>query len=131
MAIGRAGAELPDLAIGVAQPERRLAGVDHEVEDALDDLRDADTPAPSPTDERGRSAQRFAVDVVVRRGTTTRRTTATGRDIYAVSAPIVVEGSQRHWPDAPAVGEFLGTASGPATPASSSDAAPAASAPRC
>ncbi|TQM85283.1 short subunit dehydrogenase-like uncharacterized protein [Saccharothrix saharensis] len=62
---------------------------------SLDDLRDADTPAPTPTDERGRSAQRFVVDVVVRRGTTTLRTTATGRDIYAVSAPIVVEGAVR------------------------------------
>ncbi|MFJ6674751.1 saccharopine dehydrogenase family protein [Actinosynnema sp. NPDC091369] len=62
---------------------------------SLDDLRDTATPAPTPTDERGRSAQRFVVDVVVRWGTTTRRTAVTGRDIYAVSAPIVVEGAVR------------------------------------
>ncbi|MGV1007631.1 MAG: hypothetical protein ACOYBY_03365 [Dermatophilaceae bacterium] len=35
------------------------------------------------------------VDVIVRRGSTTRRITATGRDIYAVTAPIVVEGAVR------------------------------------
>jgi short subunit dehydrogenase-like uncharacterized protein len=62
---------------------------------SLEELRDADTPPPRATDERGRSAQQFVVDVVVRRGTDTRRTTATGRDIYAVSAPIVVEGAVR------------------------------------
>lgn len=62
---------------------------------SLEDLRDADTPAPASTDEHGRSAQRFVVDVVVRRGTDTWRTSATGRDIYAVSAPIIVEGAVR------------------------------------
>lgn len=62
---------------------------------ALDDLRDAATPAPASTDEHGRSAQRFVVDVVVRHGGDARRMTATGRDIYAVSAPIVVEGVVR------------------------------------
>ena len=61
----------------------------------LDDLRDATTPAPPAADERGRSAQQFVVDVVVRRGSDTRRVTCTGRDIYAVSAPIVVEGAVR------------------------------------
>jgi short subunit dehydrogenase-like uncharacterized protein len=61
----------------------------------LADLRDAATPAPASTDERGRSAQRFVVDVVVRRGTDTVRTSASGRDIYAVTAPIVVEGAVR------------------------------------
>ena len=61
----------------------------------LDDLHDTDTPPPTATDERGRSAQRFVVDVVVRRGDETRRRTASGRDIYAVTAPIVVEGAVR------------------------------------
>src|SRR3712207_1996515 len=61
----------------------------------LHDLRDAATPAPPSTDELGRSAQRFVVDVVVRDGTDIRRTGATGRDIYAVTAPIVVEGAVR------------------------------------
>jgi hypothetical protein len=33
----------------------------------------------------------FVVDVVVRRGREERRISATGRDIYAVTAPLVVE----------------------------------------
>ena len=61
----------------------------------LDDLRDSATPPPSAADERGRSTQRFVVDVVVRRGSDTRRISAAGRDIYAVTAPIVVEGAVR------------------------------------
>ncbi len=61
----------------------------------LDDLHDARTPPPTAADQRGRSAQQFVVDVVVRRGSDTRRITATGRDIYAVTAPIVVEGVVR------------------------------------
>lgn len=62
---------------------------------SLDDLRNAATPPPSATDEHGRSAQQFVVDVLVRSGTDTRRITATGQDIYAVSAPIIVEGAMR------------------------------------
>ncbi|MEU1397069.1 saccharopine dehydrogenase, partial [Micromonospora zamorensis] len=46
-------------------------------------------------DESGRSAQTFTVDVVVRRGDTRRRVVATGRDIYAVSAPLAVEAVRR------------------------------------
>lgn len=61
----------------------------------LADLRDGDTPPPTATDERGRSAQRFVVDVVVRRGGETRRRTVSGRDIYAITAPIVAEGAVR------------------------------------
>ncbi|RYP88885.1 saccharopine dehydrogenase [Nocardioides guangzhouensis] len=62
---------------------------------ALDDLRDTATPAPSAVDEHGRSAQRFVVDVVVRRGPDARRLSVAGRDIYAVTAPIVAEGVVR------------------------------------
>ncbi|MFC7494938.1 MULTISPECIES: saccharopine dehydrogenase family protein [unclassified Nocardioides] len=62
---------------------------------ALEELRNAATPAPSATDEAGRSEQQFVVDVVVRRGADVRRLRATGRDIYAVSAPIIVEGAAR------------------------------------
>lgn len=46
---------------------------------------------PQPTDESGRSAQQFLVEVVIRSGDTQRRAIAAGRDIYAVSAPIAVE----------------------------------------
>ena len=61
----------------------------------LDDLHDAETPPPTAADEGGRSAQQFVVDVVVRRRSDTRRISASGRDIYAVTAPIVVEGAVR------------------------------------
>ncbi|MHA6624813.1 saccharopine dehydrogenase family protein [Pseudonocardia sichuanensis] len=61
----------------------------------LHDLRDPATPGPEAVDGTGRSAQRFVVEVVARRGTGERRITAAGRDIYAVSAPIVVEATVR------------------------------------
>ena len=61
----------------------------------LEDLRDSATPPPTATDETGRSMQEFVVDVVVRRGSDTRRISCSGRDIYAVTAPIVVEGAVR------------------------------------
>ncbi|GAB3372846.1 saccharopine dehydrogenase family protein [Amycolatopsis echigonensis] len=61
----------------------------------LEDLRDPDTPAPQAHDEHGRSAQRFAVEVAVGSGSQTRRGTATGRDIYATTAPLLVEAAVR------------------------------------
>lgn len=61
----------------------------------LDDLHNEGTPPPSAADERGRSTQQFVVDVIVRRGSSTRRISSAGRDIYAVTAPIVVEGAVR------------------------------------
>ncbi|MGC0272179.1 saccharopine dehydrogenase family protein [Pseudactinotalea sp. Z1739] len=62
---------------------------------ALADVRDQDTPGPVPVEESGRSAQQFVVDVVARRGATQRRICATGRDIYAVTAPLVAEAIER------------------------------------
>ncbi|SBT43387.1 saccharopine dehydrogenase family protein [Micromonospora auratinigra] len=53
------------------------------------------TPAPTAVDGSGRSAQTFTVDVVVRSGDTWRRRTASGRDIYAISAPLAVEAVHR------------------------------------
>ncbi|MEV0991471.1 saccharopine dehydrogenase NADP-binding domain-containing protein [Streptomyces sp. NPDC049949] len=58
---------------------------------AVKDVLAPDTAAPQPVDERGRSAQTFLVDVTVRTGTTRRRAVARGQDIYAVTAPLVVE----------------------------------------
>ncbi|MEV5611379.1 saccharopine dehydrogenase NADP-binding domain-containing protein [Streptomyces sp. NPDC052225] len=55
-------------------------------------------PAAGPrtaVDEHGRSAQTFLVDVVVRSGGAERRAVATGRDIYAVTAPLAVEAVDR------------------------------------
>ena len=62
---------------------------------ALEDIRNPATPAPRAIDETGRSAQQFTVDVVVRRGEQERRISAAGRDIYAVTAPLVVEAARR------------------------------------
>ncbi|HEY0934551.1 MAG TPA: saccharopine dehydrogenase NADP-binding domain-containing protein [Trebonia sp.] len=62
---------------------------------ALEDIRNPETPAPRAVDEAGRSAQRFVVDVVVGRGGQRRRISAAGRDIYAVTAPLVGEAARR------------------------------------
>jgi len=59
------------------------------------DLRNPDTPVPTAADQSGRSSQIFLMDVIVRKGRVARRIVARGRDIYAVSAPIVVEATQR------------------------------------
>jgi short subunit dehydrogenase-like uncharacterized protein len=61
----------------------------------LADLRDPKTPPPVAADESGRSSQVFVMDVIARRGRHERRVTARGRDIYAVTAPIVVEAAER------------------------------------
>ncbi|GII28619.1 saccharopine dehydrogenase family protein [Planotetraspora mira] len=61
----------------------------------LKDLGDPETKGPQATDASGRSAQVFLVEVVVRRGEEERRASARGRDIYAVTAPIVVEATER------------------------------------
>ncbi|MFH8800795.1 saccharopine dehydrogenase family protein [Streptomyces sp. NPDC017936] len=63
--------------------------------EAAGDLSDPDTPAPAAADEHGRSDQTFLVDVVVRSGGRERRAVARGRDIYAVTAPLVVEAVDR------------------------------------
>src|SRR5215813_5911543 len=59
------------------------------------DLRNPDTPEPVAADESGRSSQTFLVEVVARRGGEERRSIARGRDIYAITAPIVVEAAER------------------------------------
>lgn len=59
------------------------------------DLRDPNTPGPEPVDESGRSAQIFLVEVVARRDDQKRSAIARGRDIYAITAPIVVEAAAR------------------------------------
>jgi hypothetical protein len=61
----------------------------------LADLRNPDTPPPAPADESGRSSQIFVMDVIATRGRKARRVLACGQDIYAVTAPIVVEATQR------------------------------------
>jgi hypothetical protein len=61
----------------------------------LADLADPDTRGPEAADASGRSAQRFLVEAVVRRGGEERRAHAHGRDIYAITAPLVVEAIAR------------------------------------
>ncbi len=62
---------------------------------SLADVSNPETPAPTAVDERGRSAQVFLVDIVVRRGQEERRALARGQDIYWVTAPIVAEAVER------------------------------------
>jgi len=62
---------------------------------AVDDLHAPDPSGPVAVDERGRSAQTFLVEVVARSGGVERRAVASGRDIYAVTAPLVVEAAFR------------------------------------
>jgi saccharopine dehydrogenase-like NADP-dependent oxidoreductase len=63
--------------------------------EAAEDVSSPDTSAPTAVDERGRSAQTFLVDVIVRSGGTERRVVASGQDIYAVTAPLAVEAVHR------------------------------------
>ncbi len=61
----------------------------------LRELRDPATPAPTAADASGRSSQQFAVEVRVRCGNRNVRAGASGRDIYAITAPLLGEALQR------------------------------------
>ncbi|MFE2095170.1 saccharopine dehydrogenase, partial [Streptomyces sp. NPDC059460] len=63
--------------------------------EAVRDVAAPHTPAPTAADKSGRSDQTFLVDVVVRSGGAERRATASGQDIYAVTAPLVAEALER------------------------------------
>ncbi|GAB3673666.1 saccharopine dehydrogenase NADP-binding domain-containing protein [Actinocorallia lasiicapitis] len=67
----------------------------HMTVEAARDLSGAQTPPPAPVDDLGRSDQTFVVEVVLRSGGDERRAVARGRDIYAITAPLVVEAVQR------------------------------------
>ncbi|MBA4227166.1 MAG: saccharopine dehydrogenase [Hyphomonas sp.] len=62
--------------------------------EALQDIRDPLTPPPQPADELGRSAQVFATEVRVTSKAETRTALATGKDIYAFTAPLVCEAAR-------------------------------------
>lgn len=62
---------------------------------AIEDIRNPDTPTPTAVDGSGRSAQRFHMEALVRNGDSERRWSACGRDICAITAPIVVEATER------------------------------------
>jgi NAD(P)-dependent dehydrogenase (short-subunit alcohol dehydrogenase family) len=57
----------------------------------LTDLASEDASGPEATDESGRSAQEFQIEVVVHKGSEMRRAQSSGRDIYAITAPLVCE----------------------------------------
>lgn len=61
----------------------------------LRDINDPGTPPPTKTDASGRSSQRFVMDVRAASAGGRCGITASGFDIYAITAPIVVEGCQR------------------------------------
>ncbi|WP_330335365.1 saccharopine dehydrogenase NADP-binding domain-containing protein (plasmid) [Streptomyces sp. NBC_00536] len=63
--------------------------------EAVRDIAAPGTPAPTAADESGRSDQTFLVDAVVRSGGVERRAVARGQDIYAITAPLVVEALDR------------------------------------
>ncbi len=62
---------------------------------ALDDIRDSATPPPTAADDAGRSAQRFELVVQLRQDGKLRQAGVRGQDIYAVTAPIVIEAALR------------------------------------
>jgi len=62
---------------------------------ALGDVRDATTPPPAAVDDSGRSAQRFELVVQLVQNGVTRTAGVRGQDIYAVTAPIVIEAALR------------------------------------
>jgi NAD(P)-dependent dehydrogenase (short-subunit alcohol dehydrogenase family) len=61
----------------------------------LADLRSSDTTGPVAIDASGRSSQIFVMDVIARRNDEHRRARAEGRDIYAITAPLLVEAAAR------------------------------------
>jgi short subunit dehydrogenase-like uncharacterized protein len=62
---------------------------------SLQEIRDATTPPPQASDAQGRSAQRFEMVVQAGEGASARTAVARGQDIYALSAPLVVEAAER------------------------------------
>lgn len=62
---------------------------------ALEDVRDVTTPPPTAVDDSGRSAQRFELVVQLLQDGVTKTASARGQDIYAVTAPIVIEAALR------------------------------------
>lgn len=70
----------------------------------LRDLENPHTPPPTASDVLGRSSQRFMMDVHAASGDRRARISVAGRDIYAITAPIVVEACARVLESPPAAG---------------------------
>lgn len=58
---------------------------------ALAELADPTAGAPEPVDERGRSSQQFVMEILVEKSGQARRVVASGPDIYAISASLIVQ----------------------------------------
>jgi short subunit dehydrogenase-like uncharacterized protein len=61
----------------------------------LADIRSEETPEPKPADKKNRSSQQFCMEVVATKGNKKRTIIAQGVDIYAVTAPLIVEATKR------------------------------------
>jgi hypothetical protein len=59
------------------------------------DIRDEDTPPPQSFDDKGRSSQLFCMDIIAKKNNKKRCITAEGRDIYAITAPLIYEAVSR------------------------------------
>jgi len=62
---------------------------------SLNEVRATATSEPAAVDKHGRSAQTFAIEIIARNSAGTRRAVAQGQDIYAITAPLVVEAAER------------------------------------
>lgn len=72
----------------------------------LRDLDDPRTPPPTSSDPSGRSSQRFVMDVHAECSGRRTRIAVAGCDIYAITAPVVVEACVRVLEDPPAGGAY-------------------------
>lgn len=61
----------------------------------IQDIHNSETPPPMAIDELGRSSQIFVMEVEVSSGDNLCKAKATGQDIYAITAPIIVEAAIR------------------------------------
>lgn len=64
-------------------------------QNSLTDIRNEETPEPKAADKKNRSSQIFCMEVVAVKGNKQRTITAQGIDIYAVTAPLIVEALKR------------------------------------
>lgn len=83
----------------------------------LNDLRDKTTPPPLARDALGRSDQHFVIDVEVMSHGEMRRAQVQGRDIYAISAPLVASAAMQ-------LLDHLGTLAGVRSPSEIFDPVP-------
>lgn len=61
----------------------------------MQDIHNSETPTPQAIDESGRSSQIFVMEAEVHLKGKVRRAMAAGRDIYAITAPLIVEATIR------------------------------------